>query len=100
MPRSIIHVSAELTQLTGVTMELRFRRFVWFISHRTNCPVDEAREIATRAVAGTLDLTVDAFTPSPRFLAQILGRQGPPVPADCPGAALACDHHGGTGSGQ
>ena len=31
MPRSIIHVSTELTQRTGVTMrELRFRRFVWF----------------------------------------------------------------------
>lgn len=81
MPRSIIHVSTELTQRTGVTMrDLRFRRFIWFIAHRTNCPVDEAREIATRAVAGTLDLTVDAFTPSPRFVAQILGRPPPTQP--------------------
>jgi hypothetical protein len=30
MPRSIVHVSVRLTQVTGVTMrELRFRRFVW-----------------------------------------------------------------------
>ncbi len=79
MPRSIIHVSTELTQRTGVTMrELRFRRFIWFIADRTNCPVDEAREIATRAVAGTLDLAVDVFLPSPRMLAQVLGRE-PPV---------------------
>lgn len=81
MPRSIVYVSTALTQATGVTMrELRFRRFVWFIADRAGCPLDQAREIANRAVTGTLDLTVDSFTPSPRFLAQILGRP-PPVPA-------------------
>jgi hypothetical protein len=33
MPRSIIHVSRELTTRTGVTMrELRFRRFVWIVA--------------------------------------------------------------------
>lgn len=86
MPRSIIHVSTELTQQTGVTMrELRFRRFIWFIARRTNCPLDEAREIATRAVAGTLDLTVDSFLPSPRCLAYVLGREPPPR------VALACE---------
>ena len=80
MPRSIIHVSVSLTQETGVTMrELRFRRFVWFISNRAGCPLEQAREIAIRAVAGTLDLTVDEFLPSPRFIAQILGRPPPPA---------------------
>ena len=64
MPRSIIHVSTTLTQLTGVTMrELRFRRFVWFILKRTGAPLDQAREIAARASAGTLDLSVDIFQP-------------------------------------
>jgi hypothetical protein len=83
MPRSIIYVSTALTMKTGVTMrELRFRRFIWFISDRTLCPLDQAREIAAQAVAGTLDLTVDAFTPSPRFLAQILGRDPPPDPGE------------------
>jgi hypothetical protein len=78
MPRSIIHVSTVLTQATGVTMrELRFRRFVWFIADRAACPLDQAREIATQAVAGTLDLTADLFLPSPRFLAQVLGREPP-----------------------
>ena len=79
MPRSIIHVSTELTRLTGVTMrELRFRRFVWFIADRANCPLHEAREIAMRATAGTLDLSVDVFSPSPRRLAAIFGRTPPP----------------------
>jgi hypothetical protein len=33
MPRSIVHVSARLTQATGCTMrELRFRRFVWRVA--------------------------------------------------------------------
>lgn len=82
MPRSIIHVSTALTTLTGVTMrELRFRRFVWFISDRAGCSAEEARAIATLVAADALDLTIDAFTPSPRFLAQILGRQPPPVDA-------------------
>ena len=81
MPRSIIHVSNDLTQLTGVTMrELRFRRFVWFIADRAGCPVHEAREIAMRASAGTLDLSVDVFSASPRRLAVILGRKPPPDP--------------------
>lgn len=81
MPRSIIHVSTALTQATGVTMrELRFRRFVWFLSDRTGCGLEEAREIATRAAANSLDLGVDVFTPSPRFLAQVLGRE-PPLPS-------------------
>ncbi len=67
-----------LTQATGVTMrELRFRRFVWFIADRATCPLDQAREIATQAVAGTLDLTADLFLPSPRFLAQVHGREPP-----------------------
>jgi hypothetical protein len=66
MPRSIIHVSSKLTQRTGVTMrELRFRRFVWFLADRFACPLAEARLIATQATAGTLDLTVDVFLPSP-----------------------------------
>ena len=79
MPRSIIHVSAELTQRTGVTMrELRFRRFVWLLADRLGCPVAEARLIATQATAGTLDLSVDVFLPSPRAIAQVLGRRPPP----------------------
>ena len=79
MPRSIIHVSVELTQKTGVTMrELRFRRFVWFLADRAGCPIAEARIIALQAIANSLDLSVDAFTPSPRLLAQVLGRQPPP----------------------
>ena len=79
MPRSIIHVSTELTRRTGVTMrELRFRRFVWFIADRAGCSLHEAREIAMQATAGTLDLTVDVFSPSPRRLAAILGRTPPP----------------------
>ena len=79
MPRSIVWVSPELTQQTGVTMrELRFRRCVWFISDRAKCGLAEAREIAMRATAGTLDLSVDVFTPSPRRLAAILGRTPPP----------------------
>jgi len=33
MPRSIVHLSARLTQATGCTMrELRFRRFVWRVA--------------------------------------------------------------------
>jgi hypothetical protein len=80
MPRSIIYVSTELTQRTGVTMrELRFRRFVWFLADRLGCPVAEARLIATQATAGTLDLTVDIFLPSPRRIAQVLGREPPPA---------------------
>ena len=79
MPRSIIHVSTELTQKTGVTMrELRFRRFVWFLADRAGCSVAEARIIALQAVSNSLDLSVDVFTPSPRRLAQVLGRQPPP----------------------
>lgn len=79
MPHSIIYVSTELTQRTGVTMrELRLRRFIWFIAKRTGCPLTEAREIAARASAGTLDLSVDAFQPSPRLIAQVLGRRPPP----------------------
>jgi len=79
VPRSIIHVSTELTRRTGVTMrELRFRRFVWFLADRLRCPLTEARLIATQATAGTLDLTVDAFQPSPRLIAQVLGRRPPP----------------------
>ncbi len=78
MPRSIIHVSTELTQLTGVTMrELRFRRFVWFILKKTGAPLDQARQIAKLAAAGTLDLSVDSFQPSPRRIAQALGREPP-----------------------
>jgi hypothetical protein len=50
MPRSIIHVSTELTQKTGVTMrELRFRRFVWFVASKSNIFQSDmriAREIA------------------------------------------------------
>lgn len=77
MPRSIVHVSVELTQRTGVTMrELRFRRFVWFLADRTSCSLREAREIANQLVAGTLDLTA-RFAPSPRMLAQVLGRNHP-----------------------
>lgn len=79
MPRSIIYVTPELTQRTGVTMrELRLRRFVWFIANRTGCPLAEARLIAMQAIAGTLDLTVDVFTPSPRSLAAIFGCNAPP----------------------
>jgi len=37
----------------------------------------EAREIALHAVAGTLDLSVDSYLPSPRLLAQTLGREPP-----------------------
>jgi len=78
MPRSIIHVSTELTRRTGVTMrELRFRRFVWFLADRLLCPLAEARLIATQARAGTLDLGVDVFGPSPRMIAQVLGREPP-----------------------
>lgn len=85
MPRSIVHVSNRLTQQTGVTMrELRFRRYVWFISDRADCDIAEARTIALLARAGTLDLSVDAFTPSPRLLASVLGCTPPP------GAAQAC----------
>ena len=81
MPHSIVWVSPALTQQTGVTMrELRFRRFVWFLANRLACPVAEARLIATQATAGTLDLTVDVFSPSPRLIAQVLGRRPPPLP--------------------
>lgn len=80
LPRSIIHVSTELTQRSGVTMrELRFRRFVWFIARAARTSLEEARQIGMHAVAGTLDLSVDAFLPSPRHLAQILGREPPAV---------------------
>ena len=81
MPRSIIHVSTELTQRSGVTMrELRLRRFVWFIARAAETSLEEARQIALQAVAGTLDLSVDAFLPSPRRLATVLGREPPPPP--------------------
>ncbi len=80
MPRSIIHVSIQLTQRSGVTMrELRFRRFVWFIARATRTSLKEAREIASQAISGTLDLSADAFLPSPRLLAQVLGRDPPPI---------------------
>lgn len=83
MPRSIVHVSKELTQRTGVTMrELRFRRFVWFIADQMRCPLTEARAIALQAIADTLDLSQDVFTPSPQRIAQVLGRR-PPPPALC-----------------
>jgi len=59
--------------------ELRFRRFVWFIARAAQASLEEARQIALLAVAGTLDLSVDAFLPSPRRLAQILGREPPAV---------------------
>jgi hypothetical protein len=91
MPRSIIHVSTDLTQRSGVTMrELRFRRFVWFIARATGTSLDEAREIASHAVAGTLDLSCDAFLPSPRRLVQVLGRESPTNrrPADVGRTAL------------
>jgi hypothetical protein len=85
MPRSIIHVSTELTQRSGVTMrELRFRRFVWFIARAAGTSLQEARHIAVEAIAGTLDLSVDSFLPSPRRLAQILGREPP--------SAMRTDH--------
>jgi hypothetical protein len=88
MPRSIIHVSTRLTQRTGCTMrELRFRRFVWRLADRAGCSPTEARTIALLAKAGTLDLSVDAFTPSPRMLAQILGRTPPPPVAGRDGSA-------------
>ena len=81
MPRSIIHVSTELTRRSGVTMrELRFRRFVWFIAHAAQSSLNEARQIAVQAAARTLDLSVDAFLPSPRRLAAVLGREPPAVP--------------------
>jgi hypothetical protein len=80
MPRSIIHVSTDLTQRSGITMrELRFRRFVWFIARAAATSLDEARQIALHAMAGTLDLSVDAYLPSPRRLAQVLGREPPVV---------------------
>ncbi len=81
MPRSIIHVSTALTTVTGVTMrELRFRRFVWFVANRSGADPAEAREIATQAALGALDLTRDLFLPSARRLSQILGLPlpGPP----------------------
>jgi hypothetical protein len=82
MPRSIIHDSTDLTQRSGVTMrELRFRRFVWFISRRAGTSLDEARQIALQAVTGTLDLSGDSFLPSPRHLAQVLGREPPAMRA-------------------
>jgi hypothetical protein len=78
MPRSIIHVSTELTQRSRVTMrELRFRRFVWFIARAAGTSLAEAREIGLHVVAGTLDLSIDAFLPSPRRLASVLGREPP-----------------------
>jgi hypothetical protein len=47
MPRSIIHVSCDLTQKTGVTMrELRLRRFVWMLHVRTGIDVHAARTLA------------------------------------------------------
>ena len=80
MPRSIIHVSVELTQRTGVTMrELRFRRFVYYVAREAMTSLEEARTIATLAQADALDLTIDAFVPSPRLLSQVLGRNAPPV---------------------
>ena len=102
MPRSIVHVSKELTQLTGVTMrELRFRRFVWFLADRLTCPLTEARQIATQATAGTLDLRADVFQPSPRRIAQVLGRRPPPADSsrrvrldsrpDAPPVSVVCD---------
>lgn len=82
MPRSIIHVSVELTQRTGVTMrELRFRRFVYYVAREAMTSLEEARTIATLAQADALDLTIDAFVPSPRLLSQVLGRNAPPVSA-------------------
>lgn len=89
MPRSIIHVSTKLTQQTGVTMrELRFRRFVFHIARRCLCDLEEARTIALLAQSDALDLSVDAFSPSPRFLASVLGREPPPrVGAPAPAAA-------------
>jgi hypothetical protein len=59
--------------------ELRFRRFVWFIARAAGTSLPEARQIALQVVTGTLDLSVDAFLPSPRHLAQILGREPPAV---------------------
>jgi hypothetical protein len=89
MPRSIIYVSTKLTQETGVTMrELRFRRFVFHIARRCLCDVEEARTIALLAQSDALDLRVDAFSPSPRLLASVLGREPPPrVGAPLPAAA-------------
>ena len=49
MPRSIVHVSNQLTQATGCTMrELRFRRFVWarYASHIKAGHVALARQLA------------------------------------------------------
>jgi hypothetical protein len=47
MPRSIIHVSCDLTQKTGVTMrELRFRRFVWMLHTRSGIDMHAARTLA------------------------------------------------------
>jgi hypothetical protein len=89
MPRSIIHVSTNLTQRSGVTMrELRFRRFVWFIARASATSLEEARQIAGQAVSGTLDLSVDNFLPSPRRLAEILGREPPTIVLNSPAASL------------
>ena len=78
MPRSIIYVSTKLTKATGVTMrELRFRRFVWHVARRAGCDLQEARTIAELARSDALDLTVDAFSASPRLLAQVFGREPP-----------------------
>jgi len=88
MPRSIIYVSSKLTNRTGVTMrELRFRRFVWHVARRTGCDLEEARTIAELARSDSLDLSVDAFSASPRLLAQVFGREPPPRVGAPPTAA-------------
>ena len=80
MPRSIIHVSTELTQEPESRCASSFPPLRLVLADRLNCPLAEARLIATHAIAGTLDLTVDVFMPSPRYIAQVLGRQPPPQP--------------------
>lgn len=62
MPRSIIHVSVELTQRTGITMrELRFRRFVWRIAGSLAAAgaYEDARAVALAKMQDPNARTVD-----------------------------------------
>ena len=74
MPRSIIHVSTTHPAQRG--HDARASVSTVCLVHRAGGR-DIPRRSATdraQAVAGTLDLSVDAFLPSPRRLAQILAR--------------------------
>jgi hypothetical protein len=77
MPRSIIHVDPAHPKQRRHDPRTSFPAVRLVHRARPRDFPPEARQIALHAVAGTLDLSVDSFTASPRRPAAILRREPP-----------------------